>query len=53
MLEDDLSVYIIQELCEGGELVHAIGKVAYSERRVRTQYRICPSDDRIFTNFVC
>eukprot|EP00884_Botryococcus_braunii_P015186 jgi/Botrbrau1/23669/Bobra.55_2s0050.1 len=33
VLEDDDNVYIIQELCEGGELCHSIGKVAYSERR--------------------
>jgi serine/threonine protein kinase len=33
--EDDGSVYIVQELCRGGELHHRIGERHYSERTVR------------------
>ena len=34
--EDAENVYIVQELCTGGELVHALGQRHYSERTVRT-----------------
>ena len=33
--EDDTHVHIVQELCTGGELVHALGQRHYSERTVR------------------
>lgn len=34
--EDDEHVYIITELCRGGELWHRVGDKHYSERTVRT-----------------
>ena len=35
VLEDDEYVHVVMELCEGGELAHAIGKRHYSEKTVR------------------
>ena len=32
--EDDIHVYIIMEICQGGELFHRIGNRHYSERTV-------------------
>jgi serine/threonine protein kinase len=34
VFESDTHVHIVQELCEGGELQHSIGKSHYSERTV-------------------
>ena len=34
IFEDDSSVHIVMELCQGGELVHRIGNKHYSERTV-------------------
>lgn len=34
MYEDDASVHIVLEYCEGGELAHAVGERHYSERTV-------------------
>jgi calcium-dependent protein kinase len=34
VFEDDDSVYLVQELCRGGELHHRIGARHYSERTV-------------------
>jgi hypothetical protein len=39
VFEDDDSVYIIQELCRGGELHHRIGSRHYSERTVASFMR--------------
>ncbi|KAJ9523991.1 hypothetical protein QJQ45_022363 [Haematococcus lacustris] len=39
VFEDDTNLYIVQELCEGGELVHAIGAKHYSERTVASYMR--------------
>ena len=40
VFEDDECVHIVQELCTGGELVHALGQRHYSERTVRRQRRL-------------
>jgi calcium-dependent protein kinase len=37
VFEDDDNVYIVQELCGGGELHHRIGDRHYSERTVRAR----------------
>lgn len=39
--EDEESVFIVMELCKGGELWHAIGDRHYSERTVRRGYSAC------------
>ena len=36
--EDDDTVYILTELCKGGELWHRIGEKHYSERTVRAHF---------------
>jgi hypothetical protein len=38
--EDDDSVYLVQELCRGGELHHRIGTRHYSERTVRRRAQL-------------
>jgi calcium-dependent protein kinase len=35
VFEDEQHVYVVQELCKGGELWHRIGERHYSERTVR------------------
>lgn len=35
VFEDDTHVFIVMELCRGGELIHRIGKRHYSEGTVR------------------
>lgn len=37
VFEDEQSVYVVQELCRGGELWHRIGERHYSERTVSGQ----------------
>jgi calcium-dependent protein kinase len=37
VFEDEHSVYVVQELCKGGELWHRIGERHYSERTVSGQ----------------
>jgi calcium-dependent protein kinase len=39
VFEDDENVYIVQELCRGGELYDRIGERHYSERTVSTSSR--------------
>jgi calcium-dependent protein kinase len=34
VFEDEQNVYVVQELCKGGELWHRIGEAHYSERTV-------------------
>ncbi len=41
--EDRDNVYIVTELCRGGELWHRIGEKHYSERTVRNSFlKDCP-----------
>lgn len=35
--EDESNVYIIMELCSGGELLHRVGRKHYSEKTVRLE----------------